>query len=303
MKNGRMGTIPTRAVTRLLVAVGLAAVTGCASDVGGPSTPTSSSASMPPNASQPPVANETVSSVADAPLQQSLESVALLTTSENTLVYNAQQRSIQVCMAERGFEYPFSTTAEPEFRFPSEPTMDEIETSGYLWRLARFEAYGEQPQPEAGLSSSQLEALEGTAERPGCGETSAKALGAEEFGVASSVLLNAYSEHQTAARSDPLYESALDDWSNCLGDQGYDAIDLEQVVDLAESLPGQLEGEEARVLAIRDYGCRDSSGLTAVELRIVHDLDQEWLEDNPGAVEALNDAKERLIERAEAIIE
>jgi hypothetical protein len=235
--------------------------------------------------------------------QTSLQTIANLTTSEEILVFNAQQRLIERCMAERGYDYTALAAEAPTVRFTTIPSAEEIERHGYLYVSARFAEVAQTAAPDPQLSPEQLGALESGSSGPGCAESSARELGYEEFGTVSSTILNAYTEHQVRARSDPRYLDVLNLWSVCLEGFGYRAEDTEQIVEAAEEFPGGLAGEEARTLAIRDYACRTSSGLSDVAEQIQFELDAIWIEENPGTVDAINSAKTGLLERATQVLD
>lgn len=296
-----------------LVAVSLVTLPGCGDGQHEASTQTRDSTSVGSDRAQgaigSPSPSEPISpegaaepSEDETTVQNAFVVAASPTVSESATVHNATQHLIAECMTARGFSYapiPYPADAarvRVEAELP--PTAEELDEHGYAWRVVRLQQIAANEPAGDAISAEARVALEGSANDPGCGEQAAADLGVLEFNQAAQNIYSAEGEAWVRIATDPRHVETEQRWSACMAESGYDVDRREDAEALGFEIEGGVDGQASRILAQADYACRETSGLSELRRQLVDEAGRAWLEDNPGALEAVNHAKAIMLERA-----
>jgi hypothetical protein len=296
-----------------LVAVSLAALPSCADEQHEASTQTTDftsagsdrgPAAIGSTSPSAPISSEGAAepSEVERTVQNAFVVAASPTVSESATVHNATQHLIAECMTERGFSYapiPYPADAarvRVEAELP--PTAEELDEHGYAWRVVRLQQIAANEPAGDTLSAEALIALDGSGNDPGCGEQAAADLGVLEFNQATQVIFSAEGEAWVGIATDPRHVELENRWSACMAESGYDVDRRQDAEALGFEIEGGVDGQASRNVAQADYACRDTSGLSELRRHLVDEAGRAWLDDNPGVLEAVNEAKGTMLERS-----
>lgn len=257
----------------------------------------------------------------------SVSTVVTLTADDDALLQYAESVLTSRCMVARGFEYVATDLSTLQERlnlayraaeltaFPydanregipysdtSEPTVEDP-NADYVGGLGeqQLTAYGDALQ---GFITDRVEvtALGTTMGTPRAGcvsEARASLYGDLESALRSYLLasnLGAIAHAMT--RAEPAVQTALDDWSTCMRDMGYDLQDFGQARQLAIDDP-----ELAVAVATADATCTADSDLSTIYRAAHSNAITELIEREPGTFEQVQQSRQAAIERATALLE
>lgn len=233
----------------------------------------------------------------------SLDAVTGLTDGELKLTWEADERVRAECMAARGFDYveapvPQLVSAADKARLASDPSKAELEQYGYDWKTARragiagFGSNGQEPvtQPTA---PGYAEALDGDGvggDAP-CTQVAIETLKAGEYNAAEEPFNEAFANIANNVDADPQMADVLNAWVACMTAQGFAVSNNIDSAFLSQT-DGQgqfIQGHER--VALADYGCRDEVGYTQRRIDLINQKSQEWMDANPTALVAYQEAK------------
>ncbi|MFD7508883.1 hypothetical protein ACFV5N_05975 [Streptomyces sp. NPDC059853] len=97
-----------------------------------------------------------------------------------------------------------------------------------------------------------------------------------------------------AAAEHPDVITALDDWSVCMGEQGYD-------VDHPYRAPEVVTGSTPQEVAVTDIGCKERTGLVSVWFSVESEIQERLIEENHPELERERERNVSVLTAAEAI--
>lgn len=245
---------------------------------------------------------EPVTSAAAEPTEEivSLSQLAAFPVEEFHVYETARQQLIVRCMSDRGLDYSMPTvdpTSNLDALAELYPADDLLQQYGYTWRL--YSAAFTPPNDEANAKSMQDPVFEAAFNQ--CGESAAGVLDIRPFAEAAQVIDNARQELSTQVESDPRYIEHLDLWSQCLLARGYPGF--AGPVEAMRSVTLDPVSATAIQLALADYACQREVGLAESARAILSELSREWINQNPGAIAALESALDALVGSAQVLLD
>jgi hypothetical protein len=161
------------------------------------------------------------------------------------------------------------------------------------------------PQPRLKLESGAVVSTATT----GCAAEARKRIYGSVAGfLKAQNFFNELTGHGDEVREDQRVKDAVAEYSNCMGDAGYDVVDTSDARYQTDEAFGRSRrlsdpvSEAERAMAVADAECQESSGInTAMEDSFV-DVMSVWLNDHEADIVALHDEMNIAIEQAEAVI-
>ncbi len=235
---------------------------------------------------------------------------------------DALEEQVADCMKAQGFDYTpqrqDTAALEASLDLPDMNTVEFAEQYGYgLTTLDDASATGDQATEPPTAQASTLEYQEallgsdypaGKAQMPGgCfGEAMATVFGDDVASMDTTVAADIAGLTSSAEQDDRVV-AALDEWSTCMDDRGYDYATpdaaMRSIASRAYDSTGTLVQDDALSTlrteeidtAVADLGCRDSSGLTQAKAEVLARLETDYYAAHRDEVDAYLDQLEAVI--------
>lgn len=279
-----------------------------------PTGATSGAPSVENDASAPAVEADSPTSVAgtdvrspvrDLEAQTDPYDLVRLNPDEAGVVYRATEKSLRSCLSERGFEYVELPTPNYDLILDqNERTRVDAETLGYLPNRQQGTQYSEEEtllNDRLASESTFSEAYFGPENNPseGCYSIAQQEIyGPDEQGFPA---LQATVELQRAEAAATIRASAdflklEQDWAACIFQEGYQYTSFDQLfeTDWQGTRPTDVEV----ATAIADFDCQTTLGVQEFLANEMGRLSDEWIESNPGLLEAIQVARSGMLDRS-----
>lgn len=234
-----------------------------------------------------------------------------LTSPEQLVAFQAGELLIEECMVARGFDY--ASLPPPDFdaiRRSQQPlTRDQLAVHGFVSQRANFSGFSPEElklQRLFGENPAFATAYFGAAEdgNDGCYVPSQVAVfGADaeaSFSVLQQMVENKVAAFRKVAVSSEEYLDLEERWVRCMADAGYNFPSSSALREVEWSPPRPGSAEVAT--ALQDFDCRASLGFDEFLEAEISKPQGHWLDADPGLLEALRSARQRLYENSVAVL-
>lgn len=297
---------------------------GIASRPGSVSAPTSlpnerTGASSDGSSPQPPTngAGQATFDVADLSIPLSIGDIIPPSPATSEVTWAAQERLIQECMADRGFEYdplpsPGYETSWIQDRRNRVMTAERAATVGYHpipFSMnpeldAAYEELEQRTSDPAYLAA--LGAQTGEATELGCNILTQQQINgdldlqSEDF---NRIVGEAEQQVINAVLADPAYSAAVAEWTSCMNAAGHQYNTPEDAFNDPRWTTAPEADDTERAVAQQDATCREEAGLNDALWQAQRAAVAQWIDENTSIVEGLQEAEEELLERAQSLLD
>lgn len=239
--------------------------------------------------------------------------------SDEVVIWTATQRLIADCMASSGFSYTPIPSEDVSSNRALATRVDELDeaiaaTAGYhpedidvgpdiRRALDAYNEAGEKNTAAAAEDGQFLIALEGPTGGGGCIKQTYDVLygGRQSLSqLFATIVAPAVEGIYEQVTTDPTVLTAIEGWSECMSAAGYD-YSSPAAARAAFALAPEVTSLETAT-AVQDSRCRNQVDLLTVQRRAEDRLLRSWLDDHPGVLTALDEARNADVAAAERVL-